>query len=170
MTEVHDKAMARTTSKVASILIYLFPPALLWCLVHEGCHAIAALLQGCKITSFKPYPHERDGDWVFGWMSYSWRGKRPSEAFVTLAPYMFDLAYSLAAASAALCIGSLGGVVLALSILLPLTNTAVALSGAVRGGNVDLAKECARPYVPYIWAYYVTEAVACITALWILLW
>ena len=74
-------------------MIWWFPLALAipiylaWTFVHEGAHALTAMAAGCKVTSFKPWPHKVEGrGWYFGRVTYD----KPGPMVSKLAPYIVD--------------------------------------------------------------------------------
>lgn len=69
-------------------LALAIPVYFAWAFVHEGSHALAAMAAGCKVTSFKPWPHKVDGKgWYFGRVTYD----EPPPMVSKLAPYITDL-------------------------------------------------------------------------------
>lgn len=58
-----------------------------WAVVHEGAHALVSMAAGCRVTSFKPWPHKAEGAWYFGRVTYDMPGPTISK----LAPYIVDL-------------------------------------------------------------------------------
>ncbi|MBU0625536.1 hypothetical protein KKF05_04300 [Patescibacteria group bacterium] len=69
--------------------------------VHEGSHALAALILGCEIVGFEPYPHtveyrNAEGEIVSDFiMGYTWYNRPASEpwmaAHISIAPYLTDI-------------------------------------------------------------------------------
>jgi len=152
--------------------VWLCPPALLWCLVHEGAHAIAAIVQGCEVLYFKPYPHRPKGKhWVFGWMKYSYMGDQiPNHAVISLAPYIADAVAITAFLIGAAWTGGLVGVVLLLFCILPLCNTGTAIAGRInRTRETDLIRPWSIEYVPYVCMGYGAAAALFLVVLFLLL-
>ena len=63
------------------------PAFFLWDVVHEGSHALAALVCGRKVTSFKPWPHRTKDGFLFGRVTYD----RSGNTFTKIAPYIIDM-------------------------------------------------------------------------------
>jgi hypothetical protein len=75
------------------IAVLAVPLFFLWVLLHEGSHALSALMCGYKVLGFRPWPNKGpDGQFRFG----STFINAPPNTFVNLAPYLVD---TLAAAA-----------------------------------------------------------------------
>jgi hypothetical protein len=46
-------------------IVLALPAYFLWCVCHEGAHALVARVTGRKILEFKPYPHKYEGNFRF---------------------------------------------------------------------------------------------------------
>lgn len=54
-----------------TVLVLLWPAWIVEVFLHEASHAAFALVQGMRINSFKIWPHQHNGRWKFGRVSYS---------------------------------------------------------------------------------------------------
>lgn len=55
--------------------------------LHESSHALAATLQGNKVTALRPYPHNEDGQFRFGYIST----EKENGLMFFLAPSIMDV-------------------------------------------------------------------------------
>jgi hypothetical protein len=120
----------------AALAIPLF---FLWDIVHEGSHALAALLCGRKITSVKLWPH-MEPDWGFVFGSVRFIGE--NNTFILVAPYFMDVLGVVAfLTSFALVDSDIVRSILATLSLAPIVNTTVAVQARYRGNDKsDLAR------------------------------
>ncbi len=121
----------------------------LWCLLypvyqtigtlrHEGSHALAAMMEGAKVTEFVFWPELRNG--VLYWGYVGWDGA--TTWFTTAAPYFCDLIVFFVALL--IIVGArprrrwLWLNILIIGVLSPLVNSAYNYSGGVTGGHNDV--------------------------------
>jgi uncharacterized membrane protein len=121
--------------------LLLYP---VWVVVHEGAHALVVIGHGGKVKAFRPWPHRRNGEWVFGWISYYFDG--PEDHYrVWVAAYRVDAIEFSGLYTVAWMLGgpvSVGGMVATVALFAPAVNTAVGVLGRYRKVNplVDLAR------------------------------
>jgi len=97
----------------------------LWVFIHESTHALVALLQGLRVTEFKPYPQKVGDKWWFGKVATTPR-TNPS-AIRSLAPYIVDIIVSIGLFITGLFIGLPWGLVTLAIAFAPLSNTATVI-------------------------------------------
>jgi hypothetical protein len=120
------------------LLSFSLPAFALWIFLHEGAHAVTALLCGRKIVEFKPWPHKANERFYFGRVRYD----REGNTFISLAPYLVDLVVLLTTAVVLLWIESaIARTVLMLILFCPFINTLVAVQARFRGNKrADLSR------------------------------
>lgn len=122
------------------------PGYFLWTAVHEGAHALAVLITGGRVLTFKPWPHRVEGIWFFGRMVRD-GGK---DTLVHLAPFVLDFVAFCALVYPVTIVQGAGWWALMTALALPVVNTAVGVLGRFRAVHkTDLRKVSWQWAVPF---------------------
>jgi hypothetical protein len=113
------------------------PLFLIWDVVHEGSHALAALIRGEKVLKFRPWP-QRDGTrFRFGSVTTTGSGS----TLQSLAPFIVDAVVALPLLVALALSSGLARSILVSILVGPVVDTVVAVQARYRGNSdADLAK------------------------------